>query len=309
MLLLPIRQRHQSGSVQHEEALTQSLGRHVLLEALKGLSPSAAGGNQKPGNGEESIQLSVKNTFLEFGERLEDAVDLHSLGVKTTMARLSKSTDVFAEELESSADESEADESPSTCGKICEARAPGREASILPGAGRQVLMEALGLGTSKSPRAHQKVIIKNTFIDVADDSTPLGDERSSRTCTARFTNSAAAAFLLSSDVADDLPSDKSPQVSDNESSSEPFGPSVSAGSSEHGKLFDGQPACQPCAWFYKESGCLNGSSCRYCHLCPAGELKNRKRQKLARLRSQDAVASPESAQESPSALEAAPEEC
>jgi hypothetical protein len=38
--------------------------------------------------------------------------------------------------------------------------------------------------------------------------------------------------------------------------------------------------CRPCAWFYKDSsGCRNGSSCRYCHLCPPGELKRRKRDK------------------------------
>jgi len=38
--------------------------------------------------------------------------------------------------------------------------------------------------------------------------------------------------------------------------------------------------CRPCAWFHKDaSGCRNGTSCRYCHLCPPGELKRRKRDK------------------------------
>merc|ERR1712232_1126597 len=63
---------------------------------------------------------------------------------------------------------------------------------------------------------------------------------------------------------------------------------VSNGSVLHGELDEtGQPACQPCAWFYKESGCLNGRVCRYCHLCPQGELKKRKKQKVELLRAKE----------------------
>jgi hypothetical protein len=40
--------------------------------------------------------------------------------------------------------------------------------------------------------------------------------------------------------------------------------------------------CKPCAWMYKEgeNGCRNGVQCEYCHLCPPGEVKKRKRDKL-----------------------------
>merc|ERR1712045_798588 len=63
------------------------------------------------------------------------------------------------------------------------------------------------------------------------------------------------------------------------------------GSLLHGLLDDeGRPQCQPCAWFFKDSGCLNGAACRRCHLCPMGELKLRKKQRIAFLRSQDAAA-------------------
>lgn len=55
------------------------------------------------------------------------------------------------------------------------------------------------------------------------------------------------------------------------------GPSL--GSSEHGTGI-----CTPCAWFHKPDGCLNAKDCRYCHLCPEGELKKRKKQKVARMR-------------------------
>lgn len=39
--------------------------------------------------------------------------------------------------------------------------------------------------------------------------------------------------------------------------------------------------CKPCAWLHKTAdGCRNGASCSYCHLCPAGEIKRRKKEKM-----------------------------
>eukprot|EP00932_Pfiesteria_piscicida_P011509 SRR837773.22683.p1 GENE.SRR837773.22683~~SRR837773.22683.p1 ORF type:complete len:188 (-),score=23.17 SRR837773.22683:10-573(-) len=54
----------------------------------------------------------------------------------------------------------------------------------------------------------------------------------------------------------------------------------SQGSALH---FTGQ--CKPCAWFWKPRGCQNGQDCAHCHLCPEGELKERKKAKEAALRS------------------------
>jgi len=34
--------------------------------------------------------------------------------------------------------------------------------------------------------------------------------------------------------------------------------------------------CQPCAWFWKQSGCCKDSSCSFCHMCPDGEVKRRR---------------------------------
>merc|ERR1719330_1811116 len=42
--------------------------------------------------------------------------------------------------------------------------------------------------------------------------------------------------------------------------------------------------CRPCAWFWKPQGCQNGQACAHCHLCPEGELKERKRVKEAAMR-------------------------
>lgn len=42
--------------------------------------------------------------------------------------------------------------------------------------------------------------------------------------------------------------------------------------------------CRPCAWYWKPGGCQNASSCSFCHICPEGELKVRKKSKQAMLR-------------------------
>merc|ERR1719193_1029936 len=39
--------------------------------------------------------------------------------------------------------------------------------------------------------------------------------------------------------------------------------------------------CKPCAWFWKPQGCRNDQNCQHCHLCPEGELKERKKNKRA----------------------------
>eukprot|EP00929_Paragymnodinium_shiwhaense_P047895 TRINITY_DN2429_c0_g2_i1.p1 TRINITY_DN2429_c0_g2~~TRINITY_DN2429_c0_g2_i1.p1 ORF type:complete len:380 (-),score=94.42 TRINITY_DN2429_c0_g2_i1:253-1392(-) len=53
----------------------------------------------------------------------------------------------------------------------------------------------------------------------------------------------------------------------------------SRGSSTHGS-----GKCRPCAWFWKPQKCLNARECGYCHLCPEGELKARKKTKVTAMR-------------------------
>jgi hypothetical protein len=41
--------------------------------------------------------------------------------------------------------------------------------------------------------------------------------------------------------------------------------------------------CKPCAFLWKdpkEPGCQNGQACSFCHLCPPGEVKRRKKEKM-----------------------------
>ncbi|CAK0879043.1 unnamed protein product, partial [Prorocentrum cordatum] len=124
-----------------------------------------------------------------------------------------------------------------------------------------------------------KYNVKNTFIDVQDDATPMGNPWR-RAMLGLATRPAWPSNLARGARA--RPRQPAPLSA----------PSV--GSAEHGKTGpDGLPVCQPCAWFYKETGCKNGQTCRYCHLCPNGELKNRKKMKIARLRNQDLTTAPQ----------------
>lgn len=54
-----------------------------------------------------------------------------------------------------------------------------------------------------------------------------------------------------------------------------------AGAVSQGSAVHDAGTCSPCAWFWKRRGCFLGSACDYCHQCPAGELKRRKKNKLA----------------------------
>jgi len=62
-----------------------------------------------------------------------------------------------------------------------------------------------------------------------------------------------------------------------------------------GSALHGSGNCKPCAWFWKPSGCQRGQACMYCHLCPEGELKLRKKAKHAQMRSENSDASPSAA--------------
>lgn len=175
---------------------------------------------------------------------------------------------------------------------------------------------ALGHSPNDSPDDHMKVRVKHTFIDVVEEPGSPLSMRAAQSCTARYSMSAQAARML-------LPSPKAGSVSPPQPLAAPsivvtqapptearvapgsiapvsspacMSPASAAaapspGSADHGK-FDshGEALCQPCAWFYKGSGCQNGATCRRCHICPEGELKLRKKQKIAKLRNQEGTA-------------------
>eukprot|EP00927_Polykrikos_kofoidii_P061961 TRINITY_DN56783_c0_g1_i1.p1 TRINITY_DN56783_c0_g1~~TRINITY_DN56783_c0_g1_i1.p1 ORF type:complete len:259 (+),score=40.92 TRINITY_DN56783_c0_g1_i1:64-777(+) len=46
--------------------------------------------------------------------------------------------------------------------------------------------------------------------------------------------------------------------------------------------------CRPCAWFRRPTGCINGHDCKFCHTCPEGALKKKRRDKTMFLKMADA---------------------
>lgn len=52
-------------------------------------------------------------------------------------------------------------------------------------------------------------------------------------------------------------------------------PAMSVGSKNH-HLGE----CEPCAFYYSEKECTNGSNCKFCHMCPPGEFKRQKKTKI-----------------------------
>merc|ERR550514_967623 len=65
------------------------------------------------------------------------------------------------------------------------------------------------------------------------------------------------------------------------------GPIFSVGSQAHQY---GQ--CRPCGFVHKDGGCTKGASCPFCHLCPAGTIKERKQMKknVLKMRKMEAFA-------------------
>jgi len=58
-----------------------------------------------------------------------------------------------------------------------------------------------------------------------------------------------------------------------------------------GSALHGTGECRPCAWFWKQAGCLNEDQCRHCHLCDKNEIKARRARTRKIIRSTNAVTS------------------
>jgi hypothetical protein len=56
-------------------------------------------------------------------------------------------------------------------------------------------------------------------------------------------------------------------------------PEPSQGAKDHGT-----GTCKPCAWFHHAEGCRHGVNCEFCHMCPNGEIKKRKKEKQKLIR-------------------------
>jgi hypothetical protein len=142
------------------------------------------------------------------------------------------------------------------------------------------------------PMCHAgNVIIRNTFIEVVDVDTFPQEAATRRTRRAR-TEPVSILSTAGEDDDAELPNllhartarartQEFESLLDNDATSASC---YSFGSSQHG-----EGNCRPCAWFWRLEGCRNGADCRHCHLCPQGELKLRRKDKIATMRKEREV--------------------
>lgn len=61
-----------------------------------------------------------------------------------------------------------------------------------------------------------------------------------------------------------------------------------AGLASVGAALHGTGECKPCAWFWKPGGCEHQAACGFCHACPEGEIRRRKKEKVQTMRNRPA---------------------
>jgi len=110
--------------------------------------------------------------------------------------------------------------------------------------------------------------VKNTFIEFPNMQTPpIGTARCVQSCPPAAVDKENAGNLPLAVTPPFVPLCE-----------EGCGGCASAGSVHH------PHDCKPCAWFHHARGCQRGSDCEFCHLCPPGEIKRRKKEKYRVLR-------------------------
>lgn len=129
--------------------------------------------------------------------------------------------------------------------------------------------------------------VKNTFIELVDDPVVAEDVvrvvpgigAALRSAPARYTGP-----LVTSPMGVDAEGTDGAEGTESQASLAQEPPSIGSA------LHDGKGQCSPCAWFWKPQGCASADQCKYCHSCPEGELKMRRRAKVAALKSEAALA-------------------
>lgn len=131
------------------------------------------------------------------------------------------------------------------------------------------------------------VQVKNTFISLAEPRTPSPTRPQvartpviASTCPPKFqmTEQERLECEVAREAADEaaaLFAGKEREVKAPLS----FDPTVSVGS-----LLHRAGLCKPCAWFHHAKGCQRGVRCEFCHCCPPGEIKKRKKEKTVQIR-------------------------
>ena len=112
--------------------------------------------------------------------------------------------------------------------------------------------------------------IKNTFIEFPNLFSQTSAERLPQSCPAFFLEEERKALA-------ELEASLQQHVNTTALIGRP--PEPSRGADEHVK-----GTCKPCAWYHHAEGCRHGSECEFCHMCPVGEIKKRKKEKQKMIR-------------------------
>jgi len=314
MLSLPIRQRERASTAAGDpsDARLGGAGRDLVLGAFEMFSSS-------PGDdSHEGRTISVKNTFIDIEDDEEKPqVTLHSKGAQTALARFSEPVSSFGEldlpqknhSLPERPAEPVATPTPHPDSQNVQFQMPIIQQQVQQQQVQQQFgwqqhqqqfpqqLPVLPVQQPMQQPMQQPIQLRNQQVMFQQYQMPRGDGSSSGSpvspCSIPPPPVTPPSMQLSMAEEEPPPPQVSPanfgRILLGSAFKEDIAPS--AGSVLHGNFDDeGMPACQPCAWFYKPSGCVNAEACKRCHLCPEGEPKLRKKQKVARLRAQQAEA-------------------
>jgi hypothetical protein len=137
------------------------------------------------------------------------------------------------------------------------------------------LNDSLNWGTQ-----HLELPIKNTFIEFPHMTPPTGTARAVQSCPPS---------QLDKENAGNLPLPVNPPFTPEKEEmmedvcvviEKAFHRAATKSEGSHLHPHD----CKPCAWYHHARGCQRGADCEFCHLCPAGEIKRRKKEKYRLLR-------------------------
>lgn len=132
-----------------------------------------------------------------------------------------------------------------------------------------------------------KLCVRNTFLHVLDadqeaqklsrsasDSSLLTSGSKSDRSEEQY--STPAAFFSFED--DSANSQSAPSQGPEAVQTTPL-PQVNRISWSLGAEFHEDNECRPCAWNWRPSGCVNATECVFCHMCPEGALRSKKKQR------------------------------
>lgn len=132
--------------------------------------------------------------------------------------------------------------------------------------------------------------VKNTFIEFPDPETPSRGDAPTRiigSCPSRLENKENVLAKKVPQMPSPMPfmppglqGHAGPMCVPSTPATPAELAALSVGSALHGP--GGQ--CKPCAWFHHAKGCQRGTQCEFCHACPPGEIKRRKKEKYRIIR-------------------------